>query len=366
MQQMLMNQSFDILLWGGAGIFGRIQRRTTHERVFHAPIRHWICKRGSFMECVFILLFPTCVAFTDHPKVPQIGTSQEMANQLLRLADLPKGSSHEDKGTLKVRQVAPVKITGLSFRYPTRSNALVLKDVSITIPRSSCTAIVGRSGSGKSTITSLLLNLYESPKSAQGWPTIALGGVDIHHVHTPTLRSLISIVSQQPSIFPGTIQENITYGLEDSSPLHQIYHVRAAAQAAGIDEFISSLAQGYLTVIGDGGVGLSGGQAQRLVIARALIRKPQILILDEATSSLDPTNAKIVRQTVQQLVAGQLGLTVLIITHAREMMEIADKIVVLEQGRVVEDGPFEELARRNGGKLKALIEDPCEDDETDA
>ncbi|PYI22303.1 ABC a-pheromone efflux pump AtrD [Aspergillus violaceofuscus CBS 115571] len=320
----------------------------------------------ELMSVFSMLLFGIGYASVVLSWIPQIGTSQEMANQLLRLADLPKGSSHEHKGTLKVRQVAPVKITGLSFRYPTRSNALVLKDVSITIPRNSCTAIVGRSGSGKSTITSLLLNLYESPKSAQGWPTVALGGVDIHQVHTPTLRSLISIVSQQPSIFPGTIQENITYGLEDSSSLHQIYHVRAAAQAAGIDDFISSLAQGYLTVIGDGGVGLSGGQAQRLVIARALIRKPQILILDEATSSLDPANAKIVRQTVQQLVAGQLGLTVLIVTHAREMMEIADKIVVLEQGRVVEDGSFEELARRNGGKLKALIEDPGEDDETDA
>ncbi|PYH79389.1 ABC a-pheromone efflux pump AtrD [Aspergillus uvarum CBS 121591] len=320
----------------------------------------------ELMSVFSMLLFGIGYASVVLSWIPQIGTSQEMANQLLRLADLPLGSSHEHEGTLKVRQVAPVKITGLSFRYPTRSNALVLKDVSITIPRNSCTAIVGRSGSGKSTITSLLLNLYESPKSAQGWPTIALEGVDIHQVHTPTLRSLISIVSQQPSIFPGTIQKNITYGLEDSSPLHQIYHVRAAAQAAGIDEFISSLAQGYLTVIGDGGVGLSGGQAQRLVIARALIRKPQILILDEATSSLDPTNAKIVRQTVQQLFAGQLGLTVLIVTHAREMMEIADKIVVLEQGRVVEDGSFEELARRNGGKLKALIEDPCEDNETDA
>ncbi|PYH47309.1 ABC transporter ATP-binding protein [Aspergillus saccharolyticus JOP 1030-1] len=316
----------------------------------------------ELMSVFSMLLFGIGYASTVLSWIPQIGTSQEMANQLLRLARLPKGSSHEHKGTVRVRQVAPVKITGLSFRYPTRSNALVLKDVTITIPRNSCTAIVGRSGSGKSTITSLLLNLYESPQSTHGWPTIALGGVDMHQVHTPTLRSLVSIVSQQPSIFPGTIQANITYGLEDASPLHQLYHVRAAAQAAGIDEFISSLTQGYLTVIGDGGVGLSGGQAQRVVIARALIRRPQILILDEATSSLDPTNAKIIRQTVQDLVNGRLGLTVLIITHAKEMMEIADKVVVLEHGRVVEDGSFRDLACRSGGKLKALVEDSCEDE----
>lgn len=177
----------------------------------------------------------------------------------------------------------------------------------------------------------------------------------MHYLHIPTLRSLISIVSQQPTIFPGTIHENICYGLDGGSPLNFIHNVRAAAQAAGIDEFISSLPQGYRTVIGDGGVGLSGGQTQRLVIARALVRRPQVLVLDEATSALDSASADVIRRTVQQLVATRL--TVIIITHAREMMEIADNIVVLEQGIVVETGPYKALYRRPEGKLKALIED---------
>lgn len=228
----------------------------------------------------------------------------------------------------------------------------------MTISQNSCTAIVGRSGSGKSTIASLLLSLYEAPISKDGWPTITLGGQDITHLHVPTLRSQIAIVSQQPSIFPGTIYENIGYGVDPHSPLSSIHSVRTAAEAAGIDDFISSLPNGYSTVIGDGGVGLSGGQKQRVVIARALLRQPQILILDEATSSLDPAGAEVVRQTVQRLVAERGDLTVILITHAKEMIEIADHVVVLDQGFVVEDGPYDLLIERVGGKLNELLSDP--------
>lgn len=189
---------------------------------------------------------------------------------------------------------------------------------------------------------------------------MTLGGSDILRLHVPTLRSRISIVSQQPTIFPGTIHENISYGLDQHSSLASSHSVRTAAQGAGIDDFISSLPQGYNTVIGDGGVGLSGGQKQRVVIARALLRQPQILILDEATSSLDPAGAEIVRQTVQQLVAVRQGLTVIIITHSKEMIEIANHVVVLDQGAVVEDGPYQTLAKMKGGKLNALLSDPEE------
>lgn len=211
---------------------------------------------------------------------------------------------------------------------------------------------MGLSGSGKSTIAALLLALEETPAS-DSVPAISLGGVDIRDLHTPTLRSVVAIVSQQPTIFPGTIESNISYGLE--GPLRDPRNVRDAAKAVGIDEFVSSLPQGYSTVIGDGGVGLSGGQAQRVVIARALVRRPRILILDEATSALDPASAEIIRHTAQKLVASQVGLTVVIITHANEMMAIADNVVVLEQGRVVDSGPYKTLAKRP--HLQALIND---------
>lgn len=261
---------------------------------------------------------------------------------------------------MTVSNLTPIKLTKVNFQYPSRPNTKVLKDVSISIPRNSCTALVGRSGSGKSTIASLLLALYEAPASETGQPTVSLGGADILRLHVPTLRSQISIVSQQPTIFPGSIHDNISYGLDRFSPLATSHSVRTAAREAGIDDFISSLPQGYNTVIGDGGVGLSGGQKQRVVIARALLRQPQILILDEATSSLDPAGAEIVRQTVQGLVVGRKGLTVLIITHAKEMIEIANHVVVLDQGAVVEDGPYSVLSRRTDGKLYALLCDPEE------
>jgi ATP-binding cassette subfamily B (MDR/TAP) protein 1 len=196
--------------------------------------------------------------------------------------------------------------------------------------------------------------------STDGKPTVTLGGEDILRLHVPTLRSQISVVSQQPTIFPGSIHDNISYGIDKHCSMASSHSVRIAAEAAGIDDFISSLPQGYNTVIGDGGVGLSGGQKQRVVIARALLRQPQILILDEATSSLDPASAEIVRQSVQQLVAARHGLTVIIITHAKEMIAIADHVVVLDQGVVVEDGPYRDLSKRVGGKLYDLLSDPEE------
>ncbi|PWY66959.1 ABC a-pheromone efflux pump AtrD [Aspergillus eucalypticola CBS 122712] len=316
----------------------------------------------SLMTVFSVLLFSIGYASTVLSWIPQISVSHIMANQVLRLAHLPRGASHEHQGTLKITTAAPVKITNLNFRYPSRPDAHVLRDVSITIPRNQSTAIVGRSGSGKSTIASLLLNLYEVPTTTTT-SRISLNGIDLQRIHTPTLRTLITIVSQRPSIFPGTVADNISYGLEPDSPLRTMFHIRAAAESAGIDEFITSLPKGYFTLIGDGGAGMSGGQAQRLVIARALVRQPQLLILDEATSSLDPNNAKIIRRTVQRLVATRLGLTVLIITHARDMMEIADNVIVIDKGRVVEAGKYEVLARRQGGKLRALIEEEEENSE---
>jgi ATP-binding cassette subfamily B (MDR/TAP) protein 1 len=187
---------------------------------------------------------------------------------------------------------------------------------------------------------------------------VTLGGHDILRLHVPTLRSQIAIVSQQPTIFPGTIHDNVRYGMSGHSVLASDGHVREAAQAAGIDDFIASLPMGYSTVIGDGGVGLSGGQKQRIVIARALLRQPQILILDEATSSLDPAGTRIVRETIRRLIATRSNLTVILITHSKEMIEIADNVIVLDQGVVVEDGPCRPLSQRVGGKLYNLIHDP--------
>ncbi|EDN10607.1 hypothetical protein HCAG_07068 [Histoplasma mississippiense (nom. inval.)] len=290
--------------------------------------------------------------------VPQISSSRDTARRVLRLTTLPKGFSHEDEGKLEISHPTPLKFTNVNFSYPSRPNKLVLRNLNLTLTENSCIAIVGPSGCGKSTLASLLTALYPVTSSQIGGASmLSVGGNDIQKIHTPTLRSLISIVPQQPTLFPSSVKDNISYGLDPSSPLNTIHNIRSAARAAGIDEFITSLPEGYDTIIGDGGLSVSGGQAQRVVIARALVRKPRMLVLDEATSNLDVHSAEQIRRTVKDLLMGNGGqlLTVIIITHAVEMMEIADRVVVVDKGCVVEEGPFLELMGKAGGELRRLV-----------
>jgi len=284
--------------------------------------------------------------------VPQIGLAKDCASRLLRLSTLPK-DSHEHFGNTQITSIGDIELHNLNFSYPSRPDNTVLKNINLLIPAGETTALVGSSGSGKSTIAALLLSLYttasEVSEGSGKTPDIMLSGRDLKHIHTPTLRSLITVVSQTPVLFSATVADNITYGLPQSSPYRNKASVRRAAAAAGIDEFIMSLSQGYETLIGEGGTGLSGGQAQRVAIARALVRRPAVMILDEATSALDVESANLVRDTIQGLVERDgSGMTVLIITHSKDMMRIAKNIIVLSQGQVVEQGSYEGLLRRRG------------------
>jgi ATP-binding cassette subfamily B (MDR/TAP) protein 1 len=291
--------------------------------------------------------------------LPQIASSIDSGSRLLRLARLPSQASHEYAGKFKLNPQKPktafgqIKFSNLTFYYPSRPEVPALSNLNLTIPSGRCTVIAGSSGSGKSTIASLLLGLYppstsEGPGQLAGSPPITICGHDIRSFHLPTLRSIISIVPQTPTLFPTSVRANITYGLELNSALSSLANMEHAAQRAGIHDFIVSLPQGYETLVGDGGLGLSGGQAQRIVIARALCRRPKLLILDEATSALDGESAGIVRKSVMDLVREGSGMTVIIITHARDMMQCADKMVVLEHGKVAEEGGLRELLARKG------------------
>lgn len=173
----------------------------------------------------------------------------------------------------------------------------------------------------------------------------------------PTLRSMIGYVPQQPKLFADTIRANITYGLDPYSRFNFLKNVEAAAAAAGIADFIYSLPEGYSTLIGEGGLTLSGGQAQRLVIARALVRHPRILILDEATSNLDAESAEIIRRSVRRLLSTPgKGLTVIMVTHSRDMMEMADNVIVADKGGVFEQGSFMGLLKRGNGRLREMLD----------
>lgn len=358
----------------------------------------WLVSKGQYTSTDIITTFNVLMLSVAHANhvgdyIPQINVSKDAASRLMRLARLPQ-NSHELSGTSQLFTASDIALENVNFTYPTRQNHQVLKNVSFKIPKGSCTAIVGASGSGKSTIASLLLKLYQT--GAELHPDITISGQNIKRLHTLTLRSRIAVVPQTPVLFPGTIRENIIYGLDFSSPHTTEENIRAAAFAAGCEDFIDSLPQGYSTVVGDGGTGLSGGQAQRVAIARALVRCPDILILDEATSALDVESAGIVRDTIQRLVhesrnpkpvsdvtssnASQFttradngsearkrlnarrsqvierqGMTVIIITHAREMMAIAEHVIMLDQGRVVEKGGYEELRRKKTGPFARLL-----------
>ncbi|PVH92092.1 P-loop containing nucleoside triphosphate hydrolase protein [Periconia macrospinosa] len=333
----------------------------------------------KFLEAFNILMLSVAHVGLIANYIPQINVARDAGSRLIRLTRLPQ-DSHELSGTDQLFSAGDISLNKVNFTYPARPDHPVLHDVSFEIPSGSCTAIVGTSGSGKSTIAALLLKLYPTPAGdSRRHPSLSISGQDINRLHTFTLRSRIAVVSQTPVIFPGTIAENIIYGLSPSNRLTTPENIRAAAEAAGAAEFIESLPQSYRTAIGEGGTGLSGGQAQRIAIARALVREPDILILDEATSALDVESAGTIRDTIQRLVrdskaagrhffdhqfgntmrqrasvVGKKQMTVIIITHAKEMMAIAEHIVMLDKGRVVDEGSFDELKRRKGAFAQLL------------
>lgn len=218
----------------------------------------------------------------------------------------------------------------VSFYYD-KSREAVLHEVSFEIKKGEVVAIVGQSGAGKSTLVDLLPRFYD-PTSG----SISIDGYDLRDLTFHSLRSLMGIVTQQTILFNDTVYNNIAYGVSHYTPAQ----VEAAAEAANALEFINQFPEGFNTLIGDRGLRISGGQRQRLAIARAILKNPPILILDEATSSLDSESEQKVQAAVENLMKDR---TVLVIAHRLSTIQNADKIIVLEKGRVVERGTHQEL-----------------------
>ena len=204
-------------------------------------------------------------------------------------------------------------------------------------------ALVGASGSGKSTIAQLLLRFYD-PTSG----LILFDGVDMKTLSLQSLRSQMAVVTQDTHLFNDTVRANIAYGRPDAS----MEEVEAAAKAAYAHDFVKALPNGYDTLIGERGARISGGEKQRISIARSLLKNPPILILDEATSALDTASEQMVQKALDSLLSGR---TVLMIAHRLSTVRKADRIVVLENGKVLESGPHEELIRQQG-MYKRLFE----------
>jgi ATP-binding cassette subfamily B protein len=227
----------------------------------------------------------------------------------------------------------------------------VLKEINFEIEPDTKVALVGESGEGKTTITSLMLRLYEVTSGQ-----ILIDGQSIHDVTQSSLRANIGVVFQEPALFSGTVRENIAYANPDVSD----EQIVAAAKAANADEFINKFEKKYDTEIGERGLKLSGGQKQRIAIARALLKDAPILILDEATSSLDTKSERKVQQALERLMHGR---TTLIIAHRLSTIQSVDKIITLKDGTVNEIGTPKELAASGGiyAQLLSLQSHPSED-----
>jgi subfamily B ATP-binding cassette protein MsbA len=234
-----------------------------------------------------------------------------------------------------------IEFDAVSFAY--RDDQEALRDVSFSVPKGSVVAIVGSSGAGKSTVVDLLGRFFEVSQGA-----IRIDGVDLRDVRLADLRKLLGIVSQETVLFHDTVEANIAYGRPDAS----VTEVEAAARAAHAHEFIENMADGYRTVVGERGVELSGGQRQRIAIARALLRDPPILILDEATSSLDTESERLIQAAIETLLRGR---TVFVVAHRLSTIRRADQILVMESGEIVERGDHESLMR-DGGRYRDLYE----------
>lgn len=250
---------------------------------------------------------------------------------------------HDRPGALLLPPLtSQLEFRNVSFAYGDRDRHMVLENVSFTVQAGEVVAIVGLSGAGKSTLVNLIPRFYDVTGGA-----IFIDGHDIRDVTLTSLRAQTGLVTQDTLLFDETVAHNIAYGRPDAS----VEDIEAAARAAHAHEFIRVLPERYETVIGEKGNRLSGGQRQRLAIARALLKDPPILILDEATSSLDAESEQLVQDALQTLMRNR---TSFVIAHRLSTVRSADRILVVERGTIVETGSHEELLARPGGVYSRL------------
>jgi ABC-type bacteriocin transporter len=287
-----------------------------------------------------LLAFYALIGYFTGPVVSLINMNKIMqdamiaADRLFEIMDLEVESSTNT--TILTRDMmGDITFKDVHFRYGTRVN--VFNGFNLTIQKGTITAIVGESGSGKTTLLSLLQNIYPLQSGS-----IQINGLDIKYINADSLRSLVGVVPQQLHLFAGTIIENIALG-ELEADMKKVISI---CRQLGILEFIEALPNGFATYIGENGMNLSGGQRQRIAIARALYKEPELLILDEATSSLDSISEQHIQDVLCHL--RNTGKTILLIAHRLSTVMNADKIVVLNQGANVEEGTHTELLAKKG------------------
>lgn len=272
----------------------------------------------------------------------QVARAVGAAERILEIQD--ETPEWEEKAAESTDLKGDISFESIEFTYPTRPEVQVLNSISLKIKKGQKAALVGHSGAGKSTIVQLLMKFYPLDKGK-----ITIGGKSIADLDVQSLRSHIGIVPQEVILFGGTIEENIKYGKPEAT--HQ--EVVEAARKANALDFIEQFPESFETTVGERGIKLSGGQRQRIAIARAVLKDPDILILDEATSSLDAESEHLVQQALNELMKGR---TTIIIAHRLATIRCVDQIYVLDQGKIVESGTHEELLAQQDGAYKSFIE----------
>jgi subfamily B ATP-binding cassette protein MsbA len=277
----------------------------------------------------------------------KLQTGIASAERVFRIIDTPPAIQDASDAVEKISFDDKIAFESVHFHYDDTTKP-VLRNVSFEIRKGQIVALVGHSGAGKSTIADLIPRFYDVANGA-----ITVDGIDVRQISVKSLRRLMGIVTQETILFNDTVRANIAYGDADVA----VEAVRKAASAANALDFIEEMPEGFESIVGEKGIRLSGGQRQRLAIARALLKNPPILILDEATSSLDTESEKLVQEAIEELMKDR---TVLVIAHRLSTIVNADMIVVLERGRIVEQGTHHELLAA-GNQYKELYDNQFRD-----
>ena len=276
---------------------------------------------------VMNLFMPIYAFYSQIGRLTVMTASMDRIDELLQVTELP------NEGTKKLNDHHEIQFDHVTFGYTDQD---VLKDVSFTLKENTMTALVGPSGGGKSTVANLLTRFWDVKKGK-----ITIDGVDIRDVPLSDLMDQVSVVFQRVYLFKDTIYNNISMGRKDASKEEVIQ----AAKLARCYDFIMDLPDGFDTVIGEGGASLSGGEMQRLSIARCILKDAPIIILDEATASVDADNELYIQQAIDELCKGK---TLLVIAHRLNTVRHADNIIVIQDGQIEEQGCHDELMKKNG------------------
>ncbi len=297
-----------------------------------------LAKEGFYQFILFTIMMGASIG-----SIPELYANiQKAIGATENLIEIMQSATEQETvtGTIKNTIEGSIRMERVAFHYPQRADVAVLNDLTFSIDKHQTLAIVGSSGAGKSTIANLLLRYYEPTSGSLFFDETDAQTIELEH-----LRKHIAIVPQEVMLFADTIRENIRFGRPDASN----EEIETAAQLANAWEFIQGFPEGLETQVGDRGIQLSGGQKQRIAIARAILKNPSILILDEATSALDSASEQLVQEALDRLMGNR---TAIVIAHRLSTVKKADKIIVLQDGKIIEEGTHEKLIKQKGSYAK--------------